>query len=160
MLIAHRGRTELKIEDIAILKRILKGSQYLTIAMAMDNEPYLVSLSYGYDEERHCLYFHCTKEGKKVAFLKRNPRVWGQILLDYTKNAFLAFYVSLHFSGRVTFLSDLNEKRRAIECLINLQASEPARTLTRLNTKALENTLLCRIDIDQISGRKSLEEKN
>jgi nitroimidazol reductase NimA-like FMN-containing flavoprotein (pyridoxamine 5'-phosphate oxidase superfamily) len=132
----------------------------MTIAMAMDNEPYLVSLSYGYDEDRHCIYFHCTQEGKKVAFLKENPKIWGQILLNYTKNAFLAFYVSLHFSGPVTFLSNLDEKRFAMECIINHQVSEPARVLTRLNTKALENTVLCRIDIEHISGHKSLEVKN
>jgi len=44
----------------------------------MDNEPYLVSLSNGYDEAINCLYFHCADEGKKAAYLKANSKLWGK----------------------------------------------------------------------------------
>jgi nitroimidazol reductase NimA-like FMN-containing flavoprotein (pyridoxamine 5'-phosphate oxidase superfamily) len=41
-----------------------------------------VSLSHGCDEARYCLYFHFADEGKKLAYLKLNSKVWGQSVLD------------------------------------------------------------------------------
>ncbi|GEM_PF-6717781 len=47
----HVGRKDKEITDLTILKKILKSAKFVTIAMCRHNEPYLVSLSYGYDEE-------------------------------------------------------------------------------------------------------------
>ena len=68
----HVRRKDKEITDIAVLKKILKSAKYVTIAFSMDNQPYLVSLSHGYDENRNCIYFHCAKEGKKLDYLKSN----------------------------------------------------------------------------------------
>jgi hypothetical protein len=77
-----RGK-EQEIRDTAELKAILAGTQYVTIAMCSDNEPYLVSLSHGYDKENNAIYFHCAYEGKKIEILKANNRVWGQAIVDH-----------------------------------------------------------------------------
>ncbi|MHA1667187.1 MAG: pyridoxamine 5'-phosphate oxidase family protein [Candidatus Heimdallarchaeaceae archaeon] len=76
-------RKEKAIDDIERLKEIIQTAKYITLAMCKDNEPYLVSLSHGYNSEQHCLYFHCASEGKKISILKENTTVWGQALLDY-----------------------------------------------------------------------------
>ncbi len=55
----HVRRKDQEITDSDELKKILKSTKYVTIAFCMENEPYLVSLSHGYDEKRNCLYFHC-----------------------------------------------------------------------------------------------------
>ncbi|GAG43343.1 unnamed protein product, partial [marine sediment metagenome] len=57
-------------------------SKYITIAMSNDNEPYLATLSHGYNAEEKCIYFHCAKEGKKIDILNENDVVWGQALID------------------------------------------------------------------------------
>lgn len=62
----HLKRKDLEITDVNIIKKILKSTKYVTIALSMDNKPYLVSLSHGYDEKRNCIYFHCAGEGKKL----------------------------------------------------------------------------------------------
>ncbi len=60
----HMLRHDKEITDEETLKKILKTTQYVTLAMVKDSEPYLVSLSHGYDEEKHCIYFHSPKKGK------------------------------------------------------------------------------------------------
>jgi nitroimidazol reductase NimA-like FMN-containing flavoprotein (pyridoxamine 5'-phosphate oxidase superfamily) len=51
----HLRRKDKEITDVNTLKKILKTTKYITIALSADNQPYLVSLSHGYDEEHNCL---------------------------------------------------------------------------------------------------------
>jgi nitroimidazol reductase NimA-like FMN-containing flavoprotein (pyridoxamine 5'-phosphate oxidase superfamily) len=77
--VRHKDR---EITDADALKKVMKSTKYVIIALCIDNDSYLVSLSHGCDEARHLLYFHFTDEGKKLAYLKLNSKVWGQLVLD------------------------------------------------------------------------------
>jgi nitroimidazol reductase NimA-like FMN-containing flavoprotein (pyridoxamine 5'-phosphate oxidase superfamily) len=77
--VRHKDR---EITDADALKKVMKSTRYVTIALCIDNDSYLVSLSHGCDEARHCLYFHFADEGKKLAYSKLNNKVWGQLVLD------------------------------------------------------------------------------
>jgi len=55
MMRYHVRRKDKEITDEADLKKMLKSAKYVTLAMSMNNEPYLVSLSHGYDEERDAI---------------------------------------------------------------------------------------------------------
>lgn len=160
----HVRRSDKEITDPATLKTILRSAQFVTIAMSVDDRPYLVSLSHGYDEDYNCVYFHCANEGKKVDYLRANNAVWGQAILDggYAQNECTHHYASVHFSGRVVFLEDPAEKRRALECMMRQLDKSPERLMERLDTedfgRALaERTLVGRIDIEYMSGKKSKE---
>jgi uncharacterized protein len=61
-------RQEKAITNTDGMKKILQQTKYITIAMSNNNEPYLVTLSHGYDLERNIIYFHCASEGKKLIF--------------------------------------------------------------------------------------------
>ena len=100
----HMRRKDKEITNVEVMKKILKSAKYVTLALCMDNQPYLVSLSYGYDENRNCIYFHSATEGKKLIYLKSNNIVWGQALLDYgyAEGECNHLYASVHFSGKVT----------------------------------------------------------
>lgn len=54
-------RVEKEISEKRDLTMILKGGKYTVISMCKENEVYLVTLSYGYDESKNALYFHCAK---------------------------------------------------------------------------------------------------
>jgi len=158
----HMRRKDREINNSALLKKILKKTSYITIATSMDNQPYLVSLSHGYDENCNCLYFHCANEGKKLQYLKSNSTIWGQAVLDqgYKQGKCDHTYASVHFSGKTTFISDLEEKRHAIETMIRQLDKNPKKLITKLNMKRLEKTTsIGRIDIDQMTGKKSEDEK-
>jgi nitroimidazol reductase NimA-like FMN-containing flavoprotein (pyridoxamine 5'-phosphate oxidase superfamily) len=157
----HVRRMDKEITDEAQLKKILRTSKYVTIALCKDNVPYLVSLSHGYDEEHHCLYFHCAKEGKKLVYLESNKTVWGQALLDFgpsrEEEDCSHLYASVHFSGKAALIKDLDEKRQAINCMIKQLGKNPEALMAKLNVDRLKNTAIGRIDIDYMSGKKSKE---
>lgn len=151
----HVRRKDREITDTAELKQILKSTKYVTIALCMDNEPYLVSLSHGYDEKRNCLYFHCADEGKKLVYIKANNNIWGQAVQDYgvTDECDYA-YVSVHFSGKVFLIEDLVEKRHAIEVMVRQLSANPEEKLAKIKSEKLAKTTMGRIDIDCMTGKK------
>ena len=156
----HVRRQDKEITDKRLLKKILKTAEYVTIALSKDNQPYLVSLSHAYDEDRNCLYFHCAREGKKLHYLKSNNAVWGQALLDYGCSEdpeCTHLYASVHFSGKVTLIDNPEEKRRAMRCMINQLCKNPEALMTNVNLDRLKNTAMGRIDMEQMSGKKSKE---
>lgn len=157
----HVRRKDKEITSETVMKKILKATQYVTLAMSKDNQPYLVSLSHGYDEAHHCIYFHCANEGKKLDYLRSNNVIWGQALLDqgYSEGECDHLYASVHFSGKVTFLNTLDEKRRALECMIEHIDKDPDPLIEELNPEGINGTVIGRIAIEYMSGKKSKEAK-
>jgi len=155
----HLRRKDKEIADERLLKKILRTAKYVTIALSMNNEPYLVSLSHGYDEKKNCVYFHCAREGKKLQYLRSNNTVWGQALLDYgySEGECTYLYASVHFSGKVTMLENLEEKREALACMIRQIDKNPEILITDLRPERLRNTVVGRIDVAYMSGKKSKE---
>jgi nitroimidazol reductase NimA-like FMN-containing flavoprotein (pyridoxamine 5'-phosphate oxidase superfamily) len=143
------------------LKQILKATKYVTVALCVESDPYLVSLSHGYDEDKNCLYFHCAPDGKKLEFLKVNGRVWGQALLDFgvTEDCDYA-YTSVHFSGKMSLIEDSVEKQHAMEVLVRQVSLNPEEKLAKLKPEKLEKQTMGRIDIDYMSGKKHQSPNN
>jgi nitroimidazol reductase NimA-like FMN-containing flavoprotein (pyridoxamine 5'-phosphate oxidase superfamily) len=151
----HIRRKDREITDPQTLKKVLKTTKYVTIALCMDNEPYLVSLSHGYDETRNCIYFHCANEGKKLVYIRANNNVWGQAVQDYgvTDECDCA-YASVHFKGTVTLIDDLNEKRHAIDVMVRHLSENPEKKIAQIKMEKLAKTTMGRIDISYMTGKK------
>ena len=151
----HVRRKDREITDFAVLREVLKSTKYVTVALCMGNEPYLVSLSHGYDEKRNCLYFHCADEGKKLVYLKANNRVWGQAVEDYgvTDECDYA-YKSVHFKGSMSLIDDLSEKQHAIEVLVRQLSETPEEKLAKIEPEKLAKTTMGKIDITYMSGKQ------
>jgi hypothetical protein len=66
-------RSDKEITDRSHIDRIIRGTQVCHLAFAVDAQPYVVPLSFGYDGE--ALYFHTARRGKKIDFISANPRV-------------------------------------------------------------------------------------
>jgi nitroimidazol reductase NimA-like FMN-containing flavoprotein (pyridoxamine 5'-phosphate oxidase superfamily) len=105
----HIRRKDKEITNTTVLKKILRSTKYITIALSMNNQPYLVTLSHGYDEKQNCIYFHCAAEGKKLDYLNSNSTLWGQAILDYgySEGNCTHLYASVHFSGKVELINKL-----------------------------------------------------
>jgi nitroimidazol reductase NimA-like FMN-containing flavoprotein (pyridoxamine 5'-phosphate oxidase superfamily) len=151
----HVRRKDREITDSDVLKKVLKSTKYVTVALCMDNEPYLVSLSHGYDEVANCLYFHCADEGKKLMYMKANSKVWGQAVLNYgvTDECDYA-YTSVHFRGTVSLIEDLREKQHAMAVLVRQLSVNPEEKLAKIKPEKLARTTMGRIEIDAMSGKK------
>ena len=151
-------RKEKAIETIKEMQHILESVKYITVAMCQDNEPYLVTLSHGYDSKEHCLFFHCANEGKKVNILKENAIVWGQALIDegYIQGACDHLYATVQFRGKVRFLENFEEKKAALENMINKLDENPKEVAKeQLTEKSINRVTIGRIDIEYMSGKKS-----
>ena len=156
----HIRRKDKEITDPELLKKILKTTNYVTIAMVKDGEPYLVSLSHAYNEAEHCIYFHSASAGKKLDYLRANPVVWGQALLDhgYHKGECSHLYASVMFKGKVEFIEDIEEKRHAFKAMILQLEPEPESIMDEtLKSKGIPTTVVAKIKIDYMSGKKSEE---
>jgi nitroimidazol reductase NimA-like FMN-containing flavoprotein (pyridoxamine 5'-phosphate oxidase superfamily) len=142
------------------MKNILKSTKYVTVAFCRDNEPYLVSLSHGYDEKLNCIFFHCASEGKKLVYAKANKKVWGQAVQDYGVTGDCDYaYTSVHFSGTVSFINDLKEKQHAIEVMVRQLSTNPEAKLAKIKPEKLATTTMGRIDIEYITGKQHLKPK-
>ncbi|HXX87954.1 MAG TPA: pyridoxamine 5'-phosphate oxidase family protein [Candidatus Acidoferrum sp.] len=152
----HMRRKDKQITDMEKMKGILESTKFVTIAMCMNNSPYLVTLSYGFDRERNCIYFHCAKEGKKIEFLKVNNKIWGQALNDlgYLSGKCNHLFETVQFSGTVTFLETLEEKREAIKCMIRHLEKNPEQATARIKDERLADTMFGRIDIEFMTGKQ------
>ncbi len=151
----HVRRKEREITDTGEMHTVLRTTKYVTIALCMGDEPYLVSLSHGYDEAKNCLYFHCAPEGKKLVYAQANNRVWGQAVLDFgvTEECDYA-YTSVHFAGKLVLISDLAEKKHALEVLVRQVSLSPEEKLAKVKPEKLAKTTMGRIDISYMSGKK------
>jgi uncharacterized protein len=151
----HVRRKEREITDPAEMRQILKATKYVTVAFCKDNEPYLVALSHGYDEEKNCLYFHCAPEGKKLVYATANNHVWGQAVQDFgvTEECDYA-YTCVHFSGTFSLISDPDEKWHAMQVLVRQVAPNPELKLSKIKPEKLKNTTMGKIDVKYFSGKK------
>ncbi len=153
-------RKEKAIKTHKEMVAILKEAKYISLAMCMNQEPYLVTLSHGYDETQNCIFFHCAQEGKKIDILKQNSVVWGQALIDhgYVQGKCDHLYSTIQFRGKTTFLTDVEEKRHALLVMIHQLEETPEDVIKeQLSESSLMRVNIGRIDIDYLSGKKSKE---
>ncbi len=154
----HMRRSDKEVTDHAELVKPLREAASVTLALCRDNEPYIATLSHGYDEANNRVYFHCAREGKKVDILRANPVVWGQALLDggYPPGSCAPLYHTPQFRGVVSFVEDPEEKRRALETMVRRLDDTPEDIIERqLKPSSVAKVLVGRIDIVEMTGKKA-----
>lgn len=155
----HMNRKDKEITEQNALSEILKRGKFISIAMCRDNEPYLVTLNYGYDGERKALYFHCALEGLKLDFIRANPHVCAQVIEDrgYKTGECDHAYRSIVFWGTMHTVEDLQEKKRAIDVLLNHLEDDPDRVREKsLKTDDVYREVgILRLDIDEMTGKEA-----
>jgi nitroimidazol reductase NimA-like FMN-containing flavoprotein (pyridoxamine 5'-phosphate oxidase superfamily) len=156
-MLIHPRRKDKEITDQEIMKKILKTTKYVTLAFSKNDQPYLATLSHGYDETKNCIYFHCAKKGKKLDYIKTNNNVWGQAMLDcgFRAEECDHHYATVHFKGNVTLLDKIEEKSEAMQCMIRQLNKQAGQLKLKLETGKLQNTVLGRIDIEYMTGKKT-----
>ncbi len=151
-------RKEKAIESTDEMKKIIQLADHITIAMCKDNEPYLVTLSHGYDPDKNCIYFHCAREGKKIDILNANNVVWGQALIDkgYVQGKCDHLYATTQFVGTVSFIDSFDEKKEALLNMIKKLEENPDEVAKKqLTEKSVSRVTIGRIDIEAMSGKEA-----
>jgi nitroimidazol reductase NimA-like FMN-containing flavoprotein (pyridoxamine 5'-phosphate oxidase superfamily) len=151
-------KREREITDPEVLLGILSRGRYAVIATCRENEPYIVTLNYGYDRESHALYFHSALKGLKLDFIGQNPRVCGTVIEDrgYIQGECAHAYRSLVFRGEMSLVEDISEKRHGMEVLLAHLEEEPdpIRRKHLQQEDAYEQVGILRLNIQHMTGKQ------
>jgi len=154
----HLTLTEKTTTDPVFLDDILDNGEYMSLALCRGNEPYIVTLSYGYDKENKALYCHCAKKGLKLEFIRENNRICGTVFRDegYIQGECGQPYRSVVFRGTAHEITDLEDKKHAMSVLLNHLENDPSIIkTTKLDQDKRYNAFsILRIDIENITGKK------
>jgi uncharacterized protein len=160
---AMRRRDKELTEPDAILDVLARGD-VLRLAMIADGAPYLVPLSFVAVPGGQAasplaglrLWLHSAHEGRKVAALRKDPRVCFEVTVDVAVvPAARACDVSLRYrsvigEGRAAFLADPGAKVRALEAIAARYAAGAP-----VSPAEAERVEVIEIAVDSISGKAS-----
>lgn len=153
----HLKRSDREITDPSQLHQILKNGRFATISMCWQNEPYIVTLSYGFDEQKNALYFHSALDGLKLDFISKNADVCGTVIEDhgYLMGECEHKYRSVIFRGKMYIVDELEEKKRALNVMIDHLEQNPADVKKRIlkNDKVYETVGITKVEIESVTGK-------
>ena len=154
-----QGRTkrELQVTDLNEIKAILDTAKVLHLGLAVDNEPYIVPMNYGYilEEEKLTFYLHGAQRGKKLDMLRANPRVFVE--LDCNLKPFDGekpcqyglSYSSLMARGEARIVEDAQEKMAALTALMKTQTGKDF----SFNEKLVGMVAVIRVDVTEYTAK-------
>jgi len=150
-------RKKNEITDPVQMFEIIRNSPVMRLAMCLDETPYVVPLSHGFDGSS--IYFHCAPKGLKTDILKRNPRVCclfeekAQFKIKGDSPCSWGFtYATVIVHGRAARISDPTAKLAALQVIADSYARDGA----RVPGKDLDGVDVWRIDVTTMTGKKSL----
>jgi uncharacterized protein len=157
-MLYHLRRKDREISEETELFEIVEKGKYAVIALCSADEPYIVTLSYGFKKDDDILYFHCANEGKKLDFIRENNRACLTIIEDdgYIQNKCDHSYRTVVIRGKITEVHDKKEKDEAIILMINqLEKENPEKGMKKLNKENpfYTNLKILRLEIEAISGK-------
>ncbi len=154
MLNRPMRRTKNAITDPAELERVIRASPVMRLAMSLNDEPYVIPLSFGYDGAT--LYFHCATEGLKREILRGNPRVCCLFEhdLEFTATgdspcAWGFAYATVIVHGRAGQITDPARKLAALQLITD----HYARQGERVPEEQIGKVDVWRIEILEMTGK-------
>ena len=125
-------KRERQITDPEQIIRILDTGKVLHLGLAVDNEPYVVPMNYGYTMEdgKLTLYLHSALQGKKLDMMRANPSVFFEIDCDRmpfegrVPCQYGLVYSSIMGRGTATIVEDVEEKKQAMTILMKTQTGK------------------------------------
>ena len=114
------GSKEL-IHDKQQIEEILSKAKFLRLAFSDSDVPYIIPMAFGYKDNK--IYLHCSREGKKIDILNRNPRVAfeadveAEIVITEDICKYDVRYRSVVGNGQARFVEGYNEKVEGLTVL-------------------------------------------
>lgn len=154
-------RVDRAITDPDDIDRILSEARFATIALADGDEPYVVTLSCGFDAARRLLCFHVAPAGRKLDIISRNSRACATVVVDlgYKRGECAHPFRSVVVEGRIRLVVDAEEMRETMRILIGqLESAEDAGEVFARNDldndEALSRFRMLVLEIEHASGKE------
>ena len=136
------------------IESIINKAFVCRLAMADENGPYIVPLSFGYREGS--LYFHCAKEGRKLDILKKNKRVCfeidtGQEIVESEKACKWGMkYKSVIGFGNALFIEDMESKKTALNIIMRHYSGRSF----EFEEKEVKRVVIFKVEIESMTGKE------
>ena len=125
-------KRERQVTDPVEIRRILDTAKVLHLGLAVNDEPYVVPMNYGYTEEegKLVLYLHSALKGKKLDMMGSNPNVFFELECDRMPFdgklpcQYGMVYSSLMGRGKARIVEDVEEKKKAMSILMKTQTEK------------------------------------
>ena len=157
-------KRELQITDENQIRAILDTAKVLRLGLAVNNEPYVVPMNYGYtmEEGKLVLYLHSAMRGKKLDMIRANPRVFFELDCDLAPFEgqkpcqYGLVYSSVMGRGTASILEDVEEKKRAMVYLMKTQTQKDF----EFRDEWVSIVAVIRIDVEEYTAKhRPLPEK-
>ena len=150
-------KRERQITDEAQITAILDAGKVLHLGLAVDNEPYVVPMNYGYTRENGKLvvYLHSAVRGKKLDMIRANPKVFFEIDCDLVPFEgelpcqYGLSYSSVMGKGVARIVDDVEEKKKAMSILMKTQTQKDFTFEDRL----VSIVAVIRIDVEAYTAK-------
>ena len=150
-------KRERQIFDPEMIRAILDKASVLRLGLAVDNEPYVVPMNYGYTMEdgKLVLYLHSAVRGKKLDMIRANPRVFFEMDCDLKPfEGILPCQYGLAYSsimgrGEARIVEDVEEKKAAMTVLMKTQTGKDFTFEDRL----VSMVAVIRIDVSEYTAK-------
>ena len=150
-------KRERQVTDLERIREILDQARILHLGLAVDNEPYVVPMNYGYTMEdgRLVLYLHSALRGKKLDMLRANPNVFFEMecdLVPFESKVPCQYglsYSSIMGRGRAQIVEDVEEKKHAMTLLMKTQTGKDFTFQDRL----VSIVAVIRIDVSEYTAK-------
>ena len=140
------------------IEHVIENALYCHLACAIQGEPYLVPLAYGYEGDS--VFIHTARSGKKIDLFSTNP----QVCLGFEVDVSLAAdpdsacdwsfeYQSVIASGLIEEMISPDEKTAGLSVIMAHYSNK----VWDFSPEELANTRVWRIRITEFSGKESKE---
>ena len=150
-------KRERQITDENQIMAILDAGKVLHLGLAVDNEPYVVPMNYGYTKEngKLVMYLHSAVRGKKLDMIRINPKVFFEIdcdLVPFESELPCQYglsYSSVMGKGIARIVDDVEEKKKAMSVLMKTQTGKDFTFEDRL----VSIVAVIRIDVEAYTAK-------
>jgi nitroimidazol reductase NimA-like FMN-containing flavoprotein (pyridoxamine 5'-phosphate oxidase superfamily) len=134
---------------------VVDKCEYAVLALfATDGFPYCLPITIARDGDH--IYFHGSKEGKKIEALRRDPHVCLACVGDtqILEHKFTTEFESAIVFGLATEVTEKEEKLLAMRLLCQRHTPSNMSKFAGAAQKGLPRTAIWRIDIQEITGKR------
>ena len=150
-------KRERQVTDPEQICHILDTGKVLHLGLAVNDEPYVVPMNYGYTMEdgKLTLYLHSALQGKKLDMMRANPNVFFEIDCDLmpfegrVPCQYGLVYSSVMGRGTARIVEDVEEKKQAMTVLMKTQTGKDFTFENRL----VSIVAVVRIDVEEYTAK-------
>ena len=147
-----RRKDRQREEDFAW--RVFDQAPYGVLSMRDGEGSYGVPVSPARVGEK--VYFHCAMEGKKLDCLCQWPEASMALVTDVGPDYFAITFRSAVLRGRVTVVTDEDEKLAALRAISQRYCPEQMVDFAKYAAQAGRAARVCRLDVTEITGKERM----